>query len=215
MSKIISIVASKGGVGKTTVSSVLAEELSKNFKVAVFDCDCDQYSIEAVSSSGLLNFNFMTIENEVELKDAIKNFKNEFDYIICDTAPHSHMSSFFLDILKTSDTVIGVTQPSPNDILAFEKIMLNVLDASRELSPRQRQFLLVNRVENIQSDIQKQSFELINDLLANKLNTLTSKLHNRAAFKSHGYFSVDQSKDVKKIKEVQSLVKELLDKGGL
>jgi len=215
MTKLISIVASKGGVGKTTVSAVLGDALAKKYKVAVLDCDCNQYSIEAIGEAGLVNFDYSTIENSKDFKSIISELKHEYDYIIFDTAPHSHTEELFLDILEASDTVIGVTQPSPNDVLAFHKIMLNLLSESLKYKPEQKQFLLINKVENIASDIQNQSFGLISEHLKNELIVLDTQWHSRAAFKSHGYFKEDEKKDKKKIKEVKNLIKELKEKGGL
>lgn len=209
MAVIISLVASKGGVGKTTVSAVLGDEFAKTGKTAVLDCDCDQYSIEGIGKAELVNFDYVKVEDSDDLMNAINHLKREYDYIICDTAPHSHTEKFFLDILKTSDAVIGVTQPAPTDILAFHKIMLNILKTAHDFNPKQKQLLLINRVENIASDIQKQSLELIDNLLADGISKLNTVFHNRAAFKAHGYFAEDPKKDKKKIEEVQTLVDEL------
>lgn len=215
MAMVISVVASKGGVGKTTLSAVLGDELKKNSSVVVLDCDCDQYSIQTIGEANIVKFDFVALKDSVEFANAIGQLKHEYDYIICDTAPHSHTEQLFLDILEVSDTVIGVTQPAPNDIIAFHKIMLHLLNTAKEYKSDQKQFALINKVENIASDIQNQSFTLINDLIAKDIEVLDTRFHNRAAFKAHGYFAEDPAKDKKKINEVERLVKELTEKGGV
>lgn len=215
MAKIIGSVASKGGVGKTTILACIASELAKNFRVAVFDCDNDQHSILELTKSNLLGFDYLEIKNEEEFKKAIKAVSKDYDYIFCDTAPHSHTDAFFLEIISSCDTVIGLTQPAPTDVLAFNKIMVNVLDESKKELTEQKQFLLVNIVEHVNSDIQKESFKLIDELFAERINVLNTRMHRRASFKAHGYFPEDPVKDKKKIIEVDNLVKELFEREGL
>lgn len=63
--KILAVVASKGGVGKTTVSNVLAGLIAESGRnVELWDTDCNQYSAETMAFSELLSYDVVTFEKE-------------------------------------------------------------------------------------------------------------------------------------------------------
>lgn len=62
MVKKVLICSGKGGVGKTTISSRVAEELSKNCKVGLVDCDIDGPDVNV----------FLHINQEVGIGEKIK-----------------------------------------------------------------------------------------------------------------------------------------------
>ncbi len=204
---IISVVASKGGVGKTTVSNVIATLLSSDgFIVELLDTDCNQYSSETMGFSGLLNYEVKTIPTVKELKNFLTNSKS--DYVVIDTAPHSHDSDLFIQILNTSDLIIGVTRPLPNDVFAFEKIMLPVLSKFNG-----KKALLINQRNHIQSAIQKESENLLIERINPEIEVLKTAFHTRASFASIGYFEADEKLDKKKNDEANALYQELKTKG--
>lgn len=206
--KIISIVASKGGVGKTTVSNVIAGSLANaGSNVALLDTDCNQYSSETMSFSDLLPYPVLTIKTPGELNKVIK--QKEYDYVVIDTAPHAHDSDMFIHILNSSDTVIGITRPYPNDVLAFEKIMLPALNRI----PKAQKAILINQRAHIQSSIQKAAEELIEERLGCEIEILDTVMHSRAAYAAIGYFESDDKTDKKRIEETAKLTEELKKKG--
>lgn len=208
--KIISIVASKGGVGKTTISNVVAGILSELGKsVVLLDADCNQYSSETMSFSDLLPYPVEPVETKQKLDEVIK--KGSYDFAVIDTAPHSHDSDLFIHILNNSDSIIGVTRPLPNDVLAFEKIMLPVLG---QMS-KPRKVLLLNQQSHIQSAIQSAAQDLIKERLSDQIDTLATALFTRAAYAAIGYFEIDEKSDKKKIIETKKLAEELQQKGIL
>jgi len=207
--KIIAVAASKGGVGKTTVSNVLAGLLSEEgFNVELWDTDCNQYSSETMSFSNLLPYKVRTVPTSKELEKLLKN--SQEDYIVIDTAPHSHDSELFIKILNSTDLVIGITRPLPNDILAFEKIMLPVLGKTKS-----QKALLINQRNHIQSAIQKESENLIKERISPEIYVLETALHNRASYAAIGYFETDAQIDKKRIDETNLFFNELRNKDFL
>lgn len=208
--KVISVVASKGGVGKTTVSNVLAGLINDNGQnVELWDTDCNQYSSETMSFSDLLPYEVLTVSDQKQFDDALKN--SQSDCIVIDTAPHAHDTSLFVHILNASNVIIGVTRPLPNDVLAFEKIMLPLLGKIK----KPIKALLINQRSHIQSAIQKAAEELLIDRVSDSIQILDTKLHTRASYASIGYFEIDDKADKKRLEETADLEKELKDKGIL
>ena len=206
--EIISIVASKGGVGKTTVSNVIAGMLNASGKsVALLDTDCNQYSSETTSFSDLLSYPVITVPSAAKFNELIKT--SEYDFIVIDTAPHAHDSDLFIHILSHSDVVIGVTRPLPNDALAFEKIMLPVLGKIT----KPKKVVLINQRNHIQSAIQQAAEELIHEKIGSEISILNTVLHSRASYAAIGYFEVDGKADRKRIEETNRLQEELQKKG--
>jgi chromosome partitioning protein len=206
---MIAVVASKGGVGKTTVSNVLAGLVAASGRsVELWDTDCNQFSAETMSFSDLLQYPVITLENETAFNGRVK--ESRADFVIVDTAPHAHDTALFAHILRQADAVIGVTRPLPNDVLAFEKIMLPLL--GRIEKPKA---LLVNQRSHIQSSIQQAAEELIRDRIGSELHTLKTPLHSRASYAAIGYFEADEKADKKRNEETASLEKELKEKGIL
>lgn len=207
--KVIAVVASKGGVGKTTVSNVLAGLLAGEGKrVEVWDTDCNQYSSETMSFSDLLNYPVVTVPSALELQAKIK--AKSTDYAVIDTAPHSHDSDLFVHILNAADVIIGVTRPLPNDALAFEKIMVPIL--AKQNKPTA---VLINQRNHIRSAIQNEAENLVNERIGSEIQILDTALHNRASYAAIGYFEEDPKADAKRIEETKNLFQELQDKGLL
>jgi cellulose biosynthesis protein BcsQ len=204
--KVISVVASKGGVGKTTVSNVISGLLVEDgFNVELWDTDCNQYSSETMSFSNLLDYEVLTVPDTKTLKELLNSSTS--DYVVIDTAPHSHDSELFIQILNATDLVIGITRPLPNDVFAFEKIMLPVLSKTKS-----KKTLLINQRNHIQSSIQKESEDLIKNRINSEINVLNTALHNRASYAAIGYFETDSKIDKKRIDEAKALYQELKSK---
>lgn len=207
--KVIAVVASKGGVGKTTVSNVIAGLLADaGQSVELWDTDCNQYSSETMAFSDLLPYSVITVSTISELGAAGKNSSS--DFVVIDTAPHAHDSELFVHILNKADAVVGITRPLPNDVLAFEKIMLPLLGKVNK--PKA---LLINQRAHIQSAIQSAAEELIQDRIGGDIPVLNTKLHSRASYAAIGYFETDDKADKKRLEETQGLGRELKERGIL
>ena len=93
--KVISLVSSKGGVGKSTSALYFAYILSKNYKVLLIDMD-NQNSLTRYFISNYEEIRKKTILDallgKTDLKDTIKNVSENLDFIPSD------------DLLETLDT---------------------------------------------------------------------------------------------------------------
>jgi chromosome partitioning protein len=112
MAQIISIVSQKGGVGKSTLSRLLAVEYARNeFNVKIADMDLSQGTVTEWNrlrmSKGTAPL--VHVEQFNSVNEVLKQDKN-YDLIIFDSAPHA--TRLTLDIALQSDFIIlpsGVT----------------------------------------------------------------------------------------------------------
>jgi len=208
MPEVIAIGNSKGGVGKTTVTLALTDYLTKKLgkKVFVIDADNNQHSIEEFHQAGLIDFDFTTVDSVARYNALNDVFDlKKYDYILIDTAPHSHTENLFDEILSDAEIVLTVIKPSPKDFLAFNKIMSSVLKHSKAKNQDQKQYLLINEVKHMMSNVQKESIEAIES--ENNVQVLKSTLGQRTYFESLG---LEKRTDRKAELEIEALSKELL-----
>lgn len=122
MTKIIAVTGSKGGVGKSTISLLLAWELSRQgYSVAVIDADIQGSSISAKVLNPSLPFNVEKATTRQELWKKSKEFSDEGrDFIIVDTNPRSSFEDpLVAEMLATlSDLTLVLSRPSPRDLKA-------------------------------------------------------------------------------------------------
>ena len=114
--KTITLAASKGGVGKTTLCAALSSFVGSSYRVGIIDLD-PQGSLVAwwnkreADSPELI---------EATTKNLAKTLKNAaasgFDYIFIDTPP-GHLATIEASI-KVADFVLVPCQPSPIDLEA-------------------------------------------------------------------------------------------------
>ena len=108
MAKIILITHQKGGVGKSTLTFNLAQNLCANAKVAILDLDL-QGSLMQISN---LVKDFEVTSDEDVLK------KKELDFIFIDTPPY--LSNELPRLINASDLIIVPTKAGVLDLLAIE-----------------------------------------------------------------------------------------------
>ena len=118
----IGIISQKGGVGKSTISRLLAVEYSRNqWEVKIADMDLSQGTVT--------EWNRIRMENNVEpriaveqfmtVKDAIKQDAN-YDLLIFDGEPHSTKKT--LEIAQVSDFLVMPTGVTLDDLLPTIKL---------------------------------------------------------------------------------------------
>ena len=117
MSTIIGVVSQKGGVGKSTISRMIACEYSKaNWSVKLADMDTSQGTSFQWQSRRL--HNDISPEVSVELfkkVDQALKIADSFDLLVFDGAPHS--TSGTLQIASSSDLIIIPTGTSLDDLI--------------------------------------------------------------------------------------------------
>lgn len=120
MGEIISLVARKGGVGKTTLAANLAAELaSDGAEVRLIDADPQQsLSIWASMGSGFLCSRVTAVapNDEAVFRNLVSRLEDQTDILIVDTPPGFTEPALFA--AKASDLVLVPCGASPLDLAA-------------------------------------------------------------------------------------------------
>ena len=114
--KIITLAASKGGVGKTTLCAALASFVGKSYRVGIIDLD--------PQGSLIAWWNKREAQSPELIEATTKNLAkvlgdaeaSGFDYVFIDTPP-GHLATIETSI-KVADFVLVPCQPSPIDLEA-------------------------------------------------------------------------------------------------
>lgn len=131
MTKIISFLNQKGGVGKTTISTNLAVSLHlDNQKILLVDSD-PQGSLRDwnEANEGKL-IPVVGLDRETLAKD-IEGVKSDYDIVIIDGAPQS--SKLVAAAIKVSHLVIIPVTPSPYDVWACSDL-IEIVKARQEVT---------------------------------------------------------------------------------
>jgi chromosome partitioning protein len=120
MGQIVSLVARKGGVGKTTLAANLAGEFaSGGAEVRLLDADPQKsLSIWASMGSGFLSSRVTAVasNNEKDFEDAVTTLQAQSDILIIDTPPGFAEPALFA--AKASELVLVPCGASPLDLAA-------------------------------------------------------------------------------------------------
>jgi len=123
MSKIILITHQKGGVGKSTLTFNLAQNITKNVKVAVIDFDL-QGSLSQLKQL-VSDFDILSFEGEI---NSITNL--DYDFIFIDTPPY--LSNYLPKLIELADLIIVPTKAGILDLLAI-KSTLEIIEQGNKL----------------------------------------------------------------------------------
>ncbi|MEY0878592.1 ParA family partition ATPase [Providencia manganoxydans] len=142
VSKVISLLNGKGGVGKTTSSINIATAIAKKgHKVVVVDTD-PQMSINNWFEDNKCVFDVVYASSEKEIYSIKKSLKR-YDVIVIDGA--AAISAISSAAVMVSDLVIIPVTPSPLDFAASAAI-LAVIEARNALQPVKARFLITKKV---------------------------------------------------------------------
>lgn len=108
MTKYILITHQKGGVGKSTLTFNLAQNICKQAKVLVVDLDV-QGSLSQISN---MVTNFEIVNDESFLTES-----NDYDFVFIDTPPY--LSNRLPELIKKVDLIIVPTKAGILDLLAI------------------------------------------------------------------------------------------------
>jgi len=123
MSKIILITHQKGGVGKSTLTFNLAQNITKNAKVAVIDFDL-QGSLSQLKQL-VSDFDILSFKGEI---NSITNL--DYDFIFIDTPPY--LSNYLPKLIELADLIIVPTKAGILDLLAI-KSTLEIIEQGNKL----------------------------------------------------------------------------------
>lgn len=122
MPKIVLVTHQKGGVGKSTLTFNLAQNISKNANVAVLDFDL-QGSLSQLKE---LVTDFEIIPFKDEIDDILKL---DYDFIFIDTPPY--LSNHLPKLIAIADLVIVPTKAGILDLLAIKGTLELIEDANK------------------------------------------------------------------------------------
>ncbi|MDW5288863.1 ParA family protein [Formosa sp. PL04] len=111
MPKIILVSHQKGGVGKSTLAFNLAQNISKNAKVAVLDLDL-QGSLSQLSEI-VTDFEIIPFKGEIKQIEQLN-----YDFIFIDTPPY--LSNHLPRLIEMANLIIIPTKAGILDLLAIK-----------------------------------------------------------------------------------------------
>ena len=208
MSKVISLLSSKGGAGKTTISTNLSQGLfrmGKRVLVAASDPQASSrdWSLQAPDEYNMvpvLGVGAKTMEKE------IASVRDSYDYIIIDGAAKMEAAKM-VPTIKVSDLVLVPVQPSSVDIWAIEDL-IDVLKARLDAVGKPLVNFLISR-QITGTVIAGDVFEVLKEKELPILNARTSQRVVFAEALSAGLSVYEAEPDGKAQQEIEALIEEV------
>lgn len=167
--KIITVANQKGGVGKSTMTALLALRLKDKYKVCILDTDPQQSLFKGINNiNKALDKEFISIfsssvDKSIETLQALQ----QFDVALVDTMPSTDVN--ILDLFSNSVLTVVPTGVSTLDINAF----LNTIKVLKTIKANYR--VVFNNVKNL-NDLNKVKNFLIEKNIVDKANISQSHL---------------------------------------
>lgn len=124
MPKIILITHQKGGVGKSTLTFNLAQNIAANSKVAVLDFDL-QGSLSQLEEL-VTDFKIIPYQDKLESISEL-----QYDFIFIDTPPY--LSNHLAKLISISDLIIVPTKAGILDLLAIKSTLAIIEQEKRTM----------------------------------------------------------------------------------
>ena len=124
MPKIILITHQKGGVGKSTLTFNLAQNIATNSKVAVLDFDL-QGSLSQLEEL-VTDFKIIPYQDKLESISEL-----QYDFIFIDTPPY--FSNHLAKLISISDLIIVPTKAGILDLLAIKSTLAIIEQEKRTM----------------------------------------------------------------------------------
>ena len=124
MPKIILITHQKGGVGKSTLTFNLAQNIAPNSKVAVLDFDL-QGSLSQLEEL-VTDFKIIPYQDKLETISEL-----QYDFIFIDTPPY--LSNHLAKLISISDLIIVPTKAGILDLLAIKSTLAIIEQEKRTM----------------------------------------------------------------------------------
>ena len=119
--KIVSLVSSKGGVGKSSISLILASLLSQKHKTALLDCDIQATCVGAKEVNPDLPYEVVSAPHLKEIISQGKRLEKQgIEWLVIDTNPRSFLEhpQQIDEIINVSDLCLLPCRPAPRDVRA-------------------------------------------------------------------------------------------------
>jgi chromosome partitioning protein len=143
MAKIILITHQKGGVGKSTLTFNLAQNISNNAKVAVLDFDL-QGSLSRLKEMAD-DFDIIPYQDPIDLIDDL-----DYDFIFIDTPPY--LSNHLAKLIQIADLIIIPTKAGILDLLAIEST-INLIKSENKIEQSMVVFNMIKINTTLTMDI--------------------------------------------------------------
>ena len=124
MPKIILITHQKGGVGKSTLTFNLAQNIAANSRVAVLDFDL-QGSLSQIEEL-VTDFKIIPYQDKLESISEL-----QYDFIFIDTPPY--LSNHLAKLISISDLIIVPTKAGILDLLAIKSTLAIIEQEKRTM----------------------------------------------------------------------------------
>lgn len=154
MAKIIGVISTKGGVGKTTLAMLLADALdAKGYKVLVIDLDPQRsaWKWEGRALQGYMPFpvkvESMHGLSAREVAGMLQKRIDNVDYLILDSPPHKESPDLRVGLML-SDIVLVPAAAHVSSIDAFEEMTPLVKLAERERGEAMNVFTVINKYDS-------------------------------------------------------------------
>lgn len=203
--KIITVANQKGGVGKSTLATLLALQLKKKCKVCVVDTDPQQSLFKSINNiNNILGTEVLSVyKSSIEkCLETIKQY-NKFDVAVVDTMPSTDVN--ILDLLTNTLLTVVPTGVSTLDINAF----LNTIKLLKAIKSNYR--VVFNNVKNI-NDLNKVRDFLITKNIVDETRITQAYLWSRVAY-SRLFENNLMLEDTKAKEELNYLMNELVKFG--
>jgi chromosome partitioning protein len=190
MTKIILITHQKGGVGKSTLTFNLAQNLCANAKVGILDLDLQ---------GSLIQIKKLVTDFEITSDESILTKNKELDFIFIDTPPY--LSNELSRLINAADLIIVPTKAGVLDLLAIEGT-LNLIKRENKVYQTLIVLNMIKPNTTITSDI-------IEGLDSYKVKVANTQISDLVAFtRSVLVNGVEANNNAQK--QIDSLTKEVL-----
>lgn len=212
---IISVTTTKGGTGKTTITTNLAVAFShQGYKVCIIDADTGQFSSSEWARDRADARNHIPVYKVVaeKLNKEAKLLSETFDIVFIDGRPT--LSETTDRLILASDVVIIPLQTSKIELSAFE-VYVNRFEEinamKEEYGAHTTAFALLNRVKS-NTIIKTETKEIVEQIIADKnIKLLSCEIGDRVAYQdapTEGLGAVEYI-DPKAKKEIMALMQEI------
>ena len=205
----------KGGVGKTTLATNVAAELSRRYKTLLIDADdqCSAVDFGAARMNTLGDDNLLQVisKNYTPMKpDAIRRdvrmLKEDYEFIVIDTPPESNQMT--QSLMVVSDLVLIPVNPSYYDVWAMVQIQNDVLKVIAATEDRLQARIVLNQ----RDDRQKLSGEAKEAIAQLEIPVAKTTIGQRAAWRKckEGLSVIEKKQQMARL-ELEHLVDEILE----
>src|SRR3569623_3280967 len=205
---VIAFASSKGGVGKTTLTMILAAGLSRRGRTVVVDADPLQSAVHWGRVADGKDLGCSVAAADGETAGAFVEARRGHRYVVVDCPP-SFAAPQTQAALQVADLLLVPMQPSPVDLWAGTHV-IEWVSLAKLANPRLSTWIVLNQVEpntRLWKDIKEAMAEM-------GLPALKAMVRRRAAFRNAALTGATVyaigSRGVSAVEEIESVITEVL-----